>query len=165
MSVESDLKIIAKQEEALVFERFDEDVAFLIGAAAREAGRAFGKGIAVGVYLWDRTLFFGATAGATEANRGWVERKAKLVKLLLKSSYRIVLERGDQPRLLEPSWAIEPSNYAIAGGAFPISVRGLGVAGAAVVSGLNERDDHEVARAAIARALGKDSTYLALPAV
>lgn len=164
MTVEGDLAIIAEQEQKLVFDRFDEDVAFTIGGYVREASKAIGKGVAVGAYLWDRTLFYGATAGASDGNRGWVERKAKLVRLQLKSSYRIVLERGDRPRLLEPSWAIEPTEYAIAGGAFPVSIKGAGVIGAVAVSGLSERDDHEFARSAIARALGLDPASYALPA-
>jgi len=165
MSAETDLAIIAEQEGRLVFDEFSEDTAFAIGGFVREAAKAIGKGIAVGVYLWDRTLFYGATAGASEGNRGWVERKAKLVRLQLKSSYRVVLERGDRPRLLEPAWAIEPSEYALAGGAFPVSIKGAGIIGAVGVSGLSERDDHEFARSAIARALGLDSAAYALPPV
>lgn len=163
MSVEADLKIIAEQEQKLVFERFDEDVAAEIGGYIREAGKAIGKGIVVGVYLWDRTLFFAATAGATSGNKAWAERKTGTVKLLLKSSYRVVLERGDKPRLLEPQWALETTEYALAGGAFPIVVKGVGIVGAVAVSGLSERDDHEFARAAIARALGLDASAYALP--
>ena len=163
MSVETDLKIIAEQEQKLVFEHFDEDTAFEIGGYVREAAKAIGKGIVVGVYLWDRTMFFGATAGASNGNQAWAERKAKLVRLSMKSSYRNVLERGDKPRMLEPGWAIEPTEYALAGGAFPIMVKGIGPVGAVAVSGLSERDDHEFARSAIARALGLDATAYALP--
>src|SRR4051794_20084323 len=129
MGAESDLEIIAKQEAELVFDRFDEDTAFELGGLVRQAAKALGKGgIATGVYLWDRTLFYGATAGSSEFNRGWVERKVKLVRLMLKSSYRVVLERGERPRI-EPGWAIAPTEYAIAGGAFPISIKGIGVVG------------------------------------
>lgn len=163
MSVENDLKIIAEQETALQFEQFNEDTAFALGADVRESAKQLGRGIAVGVYLWDRTLFYGATAGASEGNRGWVERKAKLVKLQMKSSYRIVLERGDKPRLLEANWAIEPTEYALAGGAFPIVVKGIGIVGAISTSGLTERDDHELSRAAICKALGLKVADYALP--
>ena len=163
MTAEADLAIIAEQEQKLVFDEFNEDVAFGVGGYVREAAKTIGKGIAVGVYLWDRTMFYGATAGASEGNRGWVERKAKLVRLQLKSSYRVVLERGDRPRLLEPNWAIEPTEYALAGGAFPVSIKGGGIIGAVAVSGLTERDDHEFARSAIARALGLDPDAYALP--
>lgn len=161
MTVENDIARVIEQERALVFDRFDEDSAFELGRLVRESAKAMGRGVAVGVYLWDRTLFFGATAGATGSNRRWVERKAGLVRLLLKSSYRIVLERGDRPRVLD-NWGIDPADYAIAGGAFPITVRGAGVIGAAVASGLDERADHEIVRAAVAQLLGHDAGHLAL---
>jgi len=164
MPVETDLEIVARQEAELVFDRFDEDLAFEIGSNMRRLAKTFGKGAAVGVYLWDRTMFFGATAGATDGNRGWIERKVKLVRLMQKSSYRIVLERGDQPRVLS-NWALEAGDYAIAGGAFPITIRNVGIIGAAATSGLPERDDHEVSRSAIALALGKSDSYLPLPKV
>src|SRR3569832_615589 len=98
MTVESDLQLEIRQEQQLVFDRFDEDTAFEIGSLVREAARTLGKGIAVGEYHWDRTLFYGATSGASVGNRGWIERKAKLGRLQMKSSYRVVLERGDRPR-------------------------------------------------------------------
>lgn len=163
MTVESDIKLIIEQEKALVFERFDEDVAFELGGLIRQAGKTLNQGgIATGVYSFDRTLFYGATAGGTEFNRGWIERKRGLVRLTLKSSYRVVLERGDKARI-EPGWAIDPATYAIAGGAFPISVKGVGVIGAAIASGLHERMDHEIVRASIAKLLGKGEDFLALP--
>ena len=163
MSAEEDLKIIAEQESKLVFDQFDEDVAYQIGSLIREDGKAIGKGLVAGVFTWDRTLFWGATAGSTSTNWSWATRKVGLVKIMFKSSYRIVLERGDKPRLLEPQWGMEPTQYAIAGGAFPIRVKSVGIIGAVAVSGLHERDDHEFARSAIARVLGLESTAYALP--
>jgi uncharacterized protein (UPF0303 family) len=163
MSVESDIERIIEQEQGLVFERFDEDTAFAIGAHVRDAAKAIGKGIAVGVWLWDRPLFIGMTAGASSHNVTWAERKLGTVRLLHKSSYRLVLERGDKPRLLEPSWAADPATYAIAGGAFPINVKGLGFVGAVVVSGLPERDDHGFSVAAVCAAQGRDPRDWALP--
>ena len=163
MSAEAELAAVIAQEQGLVFERFDEDVAYAIGGTARQAAKALGKGgIVIAVYLWDRTVFYGATAGATDGNRHWVERKAKLTRMSLKSTYRYALERGDKGRILEPNWGLDPKDYAIAGGSFPIAMRGIGVVGAAVASGLHERDDHELVRSAIAVVLGKPADYLAL---
>jgi uncharacterized protein (UPF0303 family) len=164
MSAEDDLKIVVEQEARLVFERFDEDLAYAIGSDIREQGKAIGKGLVAGVFTWDRTLFWGATAGSTSGNWSWATRKVGLVKVMFKSSYRVVLERGDKPRLLEPQWGMEPTQYAIAGGAFPIRVNGVGIIGAVAVSGLHERDDHEFARSAIARALRLEPGAYALPA-
>lgn len=163
MSIEDDLKIIAEQEATLVFGGFDEDLAYEIGTYIREAGRGLEKGLVAGVFTWDRTLFWGATPGSTATNWSWATRKVALVKIMFKSSYRVVLERGDKPRLLEPNWGMEPTQYALAGGAFPIRVKSVGIIGAVAVSGLHERDDHEFARSAIARALGLDPGALALP--
>ncbi len=156
MSSEADIEKIVAQEQGLVFERFDEDIAFALVGHVRDAANAAGKGIAVGVYLWDRTLCIGTTAGASSHNLTWAERKVGTVRLLHKSSYRLVLERGDKPRLLEPSWAADPASYAIAGGAFPIHVKGLGFVGAISTSGLPERDDHGFGVAAVCAALGRD---------
>jgi len=105
MPIEDDLRLVMEQEAALVFERFDEDVAFELGGLIRQAGKVLNRGgITTGIYTFDRTLFYGATSGGTEFNRRWIERKFGLVKLMLKSSYRVVLERGDKPRV-EPGWA------------------------------------------------------------
>ena len=163
MTAQADLEIVAEQESKLVFDGFDEDRAYEIGTYIREAGKAIDKGLVAGVFLWDRTLFWAGTAGSTSANWSWATRKVGLVKMMFKSSYRIVLERGDKPRLLEPQWGVDPTQYAIAGGAFPIRVNGLGIVGAVAVSGLHERDDHEFARSAIARTLGHDADAFALP--
>lgn len=163
MSVESDIAKIIEQEQGLVFERFDEDVAFAIGANMREQAKALGKGAAVGVFLWDRTLFYGTTAGVSAGNKAWVERKVGITRLLLKSSYRVVLERGDKPRLMEESWALDIKDYALAGGSFPISIKGLGMVGAVSTSGLSERQDHELSVAAVASVLGLDPAKYALP--
>ena len=163
MTAEAELAIVTEQEHKVDFDSFDEDKAYEIGTYIREAGRGLDKGLVAGVFLWDRTLFWGATPGSTATNWSWATRKVALVKIMFKSSYRVVLERGDKPRLLEPNWGMEPNEYAIAGGAFPIRVKSVGIIGAVAVSGLHERDDHEFARSAIAQALGHGADAFALP--
>jgi uncharacterized protein (UPF0303 family) len=163
MSAEDELKIVVEQEAKLVFDGFDEDKAYEIGTTIRQMGKDIGKGLVAGVFTWDRTLFWGATAGSTSTNWSWATRKVGLVKVMFKSSYRVLLERGDRPRLLEPQWGMDPTQYAISGGAFPIRVNSVGIIGAVAVSGLHERDDHEFARSAIAQSLGHPADAFALP--
>ena len=76
---------------------------------------------------------------------------------------RLVLERGDKPRVLEESWAQDVRDYALAGGAFPITLKGFGIVGAVATSGLSERLDHTLSAAAVASVLGIDAATLALP--
>jgi uncharacterized protein (UPF0303 family) len=54
-------------------------------------------------------------------------------------------------------------DYVLAGGGFPVSVRGAGVIGAVVVSGLPERGDHGMVVDALCDFLGKDKAALSLP--
>jgi uncharacterized protein (UPF0303 family) len=61
------------------------------------------------------------------------------------------------------SWGVEPKDFAIAGGGFPINVEGVGVIGAATASGLPEREDHNLVVAAICAVLGQDPAQWALP--
>ena len=50
----------------------------------------------------------------------------------------------------------------LAGGGFPVTVKGAGVIGVIAVSGLPEREDHGVVVAALCEHLGLDAKALAL---
>lgn len=162
MSAESDLNVLAWQEAALVFEQFDENVAFSIGQRVRDAALAQGAGVSILIKLWDRPVFYSATPGTSFHNYKWCHRKANTVEFTHKSTYRHVLERGDQPRVFHESWGVDAADYVFAGGAVPISVRGIGIVGAAVASGLDERADHEIVVEAMCAELGLDYAALAL---
>lgn len=162
MNKEADLARLAQQEAALVFEKLDENIAFSIGQRVREAALAQGAGVSVLIKLWDRPLFFSATPGASFHNYKWCQRKANTVEFTHKSTYRHVLERGDRPRVFDESWGVDAADYVFAGGAVPLNVKGIGIVGAAVASGLDERADHEIVVEAICRELRLDYASLAL---
>lgn len=162
MSVEEDIARLQEQEAALVFEQFDEGTAFAIGAFVREKALARDAGVSVLVKLWDRPVFYSATPGTSMHNYKWCHRKANTVEFTHKSTYRHVLERGDKPRIFDESWGVSATDFVFAGGAVPINVKGIGVVGAAVASGLDERADHEIVVAAMCAELGLDFTKLAL---
>ena len=163
MAIAEDIARIIEQERGLVFPGFDEHAAFAIGSAIRERALRESLGLAADVRLWDRPLFFCAMPGTTGDNPNWIRRKANTVQRLHKSTYRIVLEAGGKDRLFPPHRALSPEDYVMAGGGFPIRVKGVGVIGAVTVSGLHERDDHEVAVGAICDFLGADRDLFALP--
>lgn len=165
MAAAEDLDKIAEQEDRLVFERFDEAVAFDIGSAIRARGLAENFPIIVDIRLWDRALFYCALPGSTVNNTEWARRKINVVRTFHRSSYRMVLQKSRTDRTFPVGDALRIDDYVLAGGGFPIRVKGVGVVGAIAVSGLPERQDHEVVVAALCAHLGIPGDELALPPV
>lgn len=163
MSVAEDVAAIIAQEQALVFDRFGEAAAFAIGSAIYERAMREDLALVVDVRLWDRALFFAATPGTTAANADWVRRKVNVVRMTQNSTYQLAVARPGEERSFPADRGLSASDYVLAGGGFPIRVRGVGVVGAITVSGLPEREDHAVVVAAICAHLGLDYGQLALP--
>jgi len=164
MAAADDIERIGKQEATLVFDRFDEAVAFEIGTAIRERALKDGLPVVVDIRTFDRPLFYAALPGSSGNNAHWARRKINTVKLLLKSTYRAVLEQNRPDSIFPPRYGLDMADYALAGGGFPVAVRNAGVVGVIAVSGLPERDDHNLVVAALCGYLGKDAEALALPA-
>ncbi|TIU11449.1 MAG: hypothetical protein E5W49_28110, partial [Mesorhizobium sp.] len=74
-----------------------------------------------------------------------------------------VLEQQRPDRSFKPGEALDISDYVLAGGGFPVTVKGAGVIGVIAVSGLPEREDHGVVVDALCSHLGVDGCELALP--
>jgi len=163
MSKEDDIRLVIEQEKALVFPEFDEAIAFKIGVALREAAVAGGYGIVADVRTWDRPLFYMALPGTTGDNPNWVRRKVNLVRTVMKSSYRVVLEKSWTEDYFPPRRGLDNMDVVLAGGSFPIRVKGAGMIGAITASVLHERDDHRVVVDAICGHLGLDSKAFTLP--
>ena len=161
MAVAEDIALVKKQEQELVLAAFDEKVAFALGSAIRERALAEGLALVVDIRSWDRQMFFAATAGTNADNAEWVRRKINTVRRFLRSSYRMVLERGEAP--FPPQAGADPADFVIAGGGFPISVKGAGIVGVLTISGLPGRRDHGVAVDALCDHLGLDKSAYALP--
>lgn len=162
MAIADDIARIIEQEQGLVFPAFDEHAAFAIGTGIRERAVRESLALVADIRLWDRPLFYCAMPGTTAENPNWVRRKVNAVQRLHKSTYRMVLEAGGERRLFPDHLDMPPTDFVMAGGSFPIRVRDAGVIGAVTVSGLPERNDHEVVVGAICDHLGVDRTLFAL---
>ena len=132
------------QESRLVFDHFDEDTAWELGAALREAAHVTGLPVAISIRRNGQRLFHAALAGSSADNDGWLERKSAVVDRYGQSSLRV----GEQFRVdggsFDADARLHPSDYAAHGGAFPILVRGTGCVGTVAVSGLPELEDHRL---------------------
>jgi uncharacterized protein (UPF0303 family) len=163
VSTEDDIARVKRQEQELVLPAFDEAVAFDIGSAIRQRALAEGLSLVVDLRTWDRQLFFSATPGTSADNAEWVRRKINSVRRFQRASYRLVLERGEQPFSVQSG--ADPADYVIAGGGFPIRVPGAGIIGCLTISGLPGRKDHGVAVDALCDHLGKVRADYALAEV
>lgn len=161
MAAAEDIALVKKQEAELVLDQFDEAVAFALGSAIRERALAEGMSLVVDIRTWDRQVFFAATPGTSADNAEWVRRKINTVRRFQRASYRMVLERGEVP--FSPQSGADPADYVIAGGGFPIRVKGAGIIGCLTISGLPGRSDHGVAVDALCDHLGLDRALYALP--
>jgi uncharacterized protein (UPF0303 family) len=163
MTVADDIALIRKQEEALVLPSFDEAVAFKIGCAIRDRALAEKLPVIVDIRTFDRPLFYAAMPGSNASNPDWARRKINVVRRFLKSTYRMVLEQQRPDRTFKVGEGLDIADYVLAGGGFPIHVKGAGVLGVIAVSGLPERQDHGVVVDALCDHLGLDKGALALP--
>jgi len=162
MSRDADINQIIAQEEGLVFDHFDEEMAFVTGMAVRERALKDKAPIAVEVRTWDRVLFFAALPGSSFENADWIRRKVNTTRRVLKSSYRVVLEKKFEEPYFPPGRGFDNAEHALAGGCFPIRVKGAGIIGAVTVSGVPQRQDHFYAVAGVCDALGQDVATWAL---
>lgn len=162
MSHSADIAKIKSQEETLVFARFDEENALTIGLAIVDTIKALNGFALVDIRLWDRQLFAYSMPGASADNAEWVRRKINVVRRYQISSYRMGLELAQTGRALDASRGVDPLDFAPHGGCFPIRMKGGPIVGCITVSGLPQRDDHNVVVESISAHLGIDLAEIAL---
>jgi uncharacterized protein (UPF0303 family) len=163
MDIARDLTRIAQQEERLRFERFDAGVAWQIGSWLRNTAVSRGQSIAIDIALNGAPLFYCALVGATPNNAEWIRRKKNVLARFHKSTYAVGLEYTRNETTLEARTGAPLQDFVTAGGCFPIRIRGCeAVLGSITVSGLPEREDHELVVRCLAEHLGIDPESLAL---
>ncbi len=144
MSIADDLQRIRLQEETLQFPSFGPDTAWQLGLLLRETSRERNLPVVIDVRRFELPLFYAALPGTTPDNPDWVRRKSNTVARFLRSSYAIGLELKEKNADLAEKYALPARDYASHGGSFPLAVTGAGVIGSVTVSGLPQRDDHEL---------------------
>jgi len=148
-----DLAIIAKQEELLQFDAFDNTTAWMLGESIKRHCEAERLAVTIEVRLCRETVFFYAMAGTSPNNADWARRKRNTTELQQRSSYAVglALQEGET---LESQSGLPLRDYAHHGGSVPIRVKGVGCVGTATISGLPQRDDHVIVVQVMASLLG-----------
>ena len=133
---------LAAEEAELVFDSFDNDTAWRLGCQLVGAAKAAGLAVVVGVRRGQQQLFHAALAGTCADNDAWLARKARVVDRFGRSSFHVGTFCLATGQTFEEAYRLDPDTYAAHGGAFPVTVRGVGVVGSVGVSGLPQADDH-----------------------
>ncbi|CUR55799.1 conserved hypothetical protein [metagenome] len=164
MSDRSLLDELIEQEQRLVFESFDEEDAWRLGVALREAALARDLPVAISVRRNGQRLFHAALPGASADNDGWLERKCAVVDRYGQSSLQV----GERFRVgggaFDTDSRLDPQHYAAHGGAFPILVRDTGCIGTVAVSGLPQLEDHRLVVGVLEALLAADADGSPYPA-
>jgi uncharacterized protein (UPF0303 family) len=155
MGLAEDLTCVTLQERELRFSRFDEETAWQLGTRLRAMAVERGLSIVIDVRRFNQPLFYTALEGTTPDNPEWVRRKTNVVARYHRSSYGMGLSLQLKGQTLEER-GHATADFAAHGGSFPIHVEGAGIVGCVTVSGLPQRDDHELVVEALCAHLGRD---------
>jgi len=146
--LDSERQRVEAEERELVFDRFTNEDALELGLLLVEKARARQLPIAIDVERAGQRLFHFAADGSTPDNAAWIERKKNLVKRVFRSSYGMGLKLAAEGKTLE-RLGIPAENFAAHGGCFPLFVKNAGFVGTVAVSGLPQKDDHDLVVEAI----------------
>lgn len=134
---------LRQQEEELVFASFDHHDAWRLGSLIANHAIASGFGVAIDIRRHNLVLFRCVLPGSTADQEEWIRRKSAAV-LRFEHSTALLTEQFSERDPLGGGW-LAPEDYTLAGGSFPLRVKGAGVIGAVTVSGLSSDEDHQMA--------------------
>ena len=163
---QDDLARVAHQEAELRLPHFDHNDAWALGTLVRQLALDRHQSLVIDVCRFGdppQQLFYCALPGTTPDNARWVERKTRVVSRFHRSSYQMGLFLAKNNISFADKYSLPDGDYACHGGSFPIHVAGTGIVGAITVSGLPQRQDHNLVVEAICLFLGRDPDELKLP--
>lgn len=143
------LETIAEQENRLVFSEFTSETALRIGLIIIENAKKDNKKITVNIEKNGHQLFHYSFDGTSPDNDQWVARKNRVVNRFFQSSLYIQTLLKYEEKSIEEKFHISSLEYCPYGGAFPITIKDVGVVGTITVSGLTEEEDHDMVVRAI----------------
>jgi endoglucanase len=157
MEPKFELATLARQEELLQFDSFNNDTALALGMKVIELARAAGKSVAVNVTQDGTMLFYHGMPGTNADNANWIRRKSNLVNRTGHSSFYTHTEVKNAGGDYDALPGLDMREFAAHGGAFPIVIKGKGRIGTLTVSGLPGWEDHAMAVAALKAHLNIDA--------
>jgi uncharacterized protein (UPF0303 family) len=153
--MEEIVKKLLQEEQELQFTKFNETTAWKIGSQLVEQAMQKELPVTIDITRGDHQLFHVSLRGTSADNEEWIKRKVRLVYRFGHSSFYMGQLLKSMGKSIEEAYLLSESLYAPHGGCFPIIVKDTGMIGTITVSGLAQKDDHELVVQAIRDYLAK----------
>jgi uncharacterized protein (UPF0303 family) len=148
------LEPVVKQEELLVFDKFDREDVLALGLRIIDLAKTrYGHGVAVRIVSEGATTFYHMMDGSSLENNWWINKKLNTCQKTGVSSMRAALEFEFGVRKPE-EWTSNEGNYVLCGDCMPVRLKNGEIAGYALVSALPHEKDHQLLADAMAEYLG-----------
>ena len=128
----------------MIFEHFTELDAHTLGEAMRAEAVEFELPIVIDIRAGDTPLYAVMLPGATADNFDWARRKRNLALLTKQDTWSHGQRRLEGHDILE-ELGLDVRDYASHGGCIPVFLAGDEIVATVTVSGLPQREDHELA--------------------
>jgi uncharacterized protein (UPF0303 family) len=145
--IDGELTRVRGQRRMLEVSHFRHADAIAVGQHALRVAEDHDLPVVVDVRRGEHIVFHAARAGTTAEHDDWVRRKVNTAMRHEVPSYEFMLRQRQSGRV--PDW-LDPTEFALAGGAVPVFVAGS-IVGVVTVSGIvtSPGGDHDLAFAAI----------------
>jgi len=131
------------QEKEIQFTKFTNEDAWEIGNLMIEAARERSLAITIDICRSSQQLFHYAMPGTNPDNDEWIKRKNRLVGRFFHSSFYMGCYYRNLNTTIEKNSLLSETEFAPHGGAFPLTIKGVGIVGTFTVSGLAQKEDHD----------------------
>lgn len=135
---------ILEQERNNQFDKFDNNTALEIGIRLLQVARERKLPIVIDITRCRHQIFHAALPGTSIDNDEWVRRKNNSVYRFEVSSLFLQLKVKKENSTIQEMYSVASTDYAAAGGAFPVRVKNTGFVGTITISGLTSEEDHNL---------------------
>lgn len=153
MDMDRVLEVVAEQEKELTFSSFSVEDAWKLGTLLKEEIEKEHADALIAIVSGGLPIFACGVGNPCHNNQRWMERKRRTVLEFGHSSYFVSLTMQMKKKSLEDK-GLDPLEYVLAGGGFPLIVGGT-LSGVITVSGMPQTHDHQTIVNAMASFLQK----------
>ncbi len=155
-TLEELMNVLELQEEILQFTHFTNADAWELGNLIVSEAKKRELAVMVSIRLNNGLIVFQYCFDTKNLiNDNWLRRKFNVVKCMETSSLHLYAKLKKTGRTMADIY-LDETDYANAGGGFPIRIEDVGVIGAILVSGLNHVADHDLIVKCLAKYLHTD---------